>query len=74
MKAITMTPEKVEQALAIKDLTDPKNGVHAVNLVVERIKKHLSEQEGWPMPEIRRKDTPISSVTNDFDRLYFPPD
>lgn len=69
-----MNSEKAEQALAIKDLTDPKNGVHAINLVVEKIRQHLSGQEGWPTPEIRRKDTPISSVTNDFDRLYFPPD
>ncbi|MFH1780483.1 MAG: hypothetical protein ABH841_00515 [Candidatus Nealsonbacteria bacterium] len=69
-----MSPEKVEQALAIKDLTDLKNGVHAINLVVEKIKQHLSKQKGWPVPEIRRKDTPISSITNDLDRLYFPPD
>jgi len=74
MKTMVMSPEKVEQALAIKDLTDPKNGVHAINLVIEKIRQHLSKQRGWPMPEIRRKDTPISSVTNDFDRLYFPPD
>lgn len=74
MKIMTMSPEKVKQALAIKDLTDSKNGVHAINLVIGRIRKSLSKKEEWHVPEIRRSDSPISSVTNDFDRLYFPPD
>jgi len=74
MKIMTMSPEKAKQALSIKDLTDPKNGIHAINLVVEKIRESLSKKEGWTTPEIRRNESPISSVTNDFDRLYFPPD
>ena len=69
-----MSSEKIKQALAIKDLTDPKNGVHAINLIIERIREALSQKEGWSTPEIRRSDSSISSVTNDFDRLYLPPD
>ena len=74
MKLIVMSSEKIKQALAIKDLTDPKNGVHAINLIIERIREALSQKEGWSTPEIRRSDSSISSVTNDFDRLYLPPD
>lgn len=74
MKAMLMSPEKVKQSLAISDLTDPKNGVHAINLAVERIKSCLSGIQGWPIPDLRRSDSPISSVANDFDRLYFPMD
>jgi phenylalanyl-tRNA synthetase alpha chain len=74
MKAMTMSPEKVKQALAIKDLTDPQNGIHAINLLIERIRTSLSQKEGWSTPDLRRSASPISSVTNDFDRLYFPAD
>jgi phenylalanyl-tRNA synthetase alpha chain len=41
-------------------------------MVVSKILDYLARKEGWPKPEIRRAN-PISSVTNDFDRLYFPP-
>lgn len=74
MKAMAMSPEKVKRALAIKDLTDPQNGVHAINLLIERIRIRLSQKEGWPTPDLKRSASPISSVANDFDRLYFPID
>lgn len=72
MKTIVMSPEKVKRALVIKDLTDPQNGVHAINLLIEKIRTRLSQKEGWPPPDLRRSTSPISSVANDFDRLYFP--
>lgn len=74
ISAMTMDSEKIEQALAIKDLTNPQNGIHAINLAIEKIKKPLSEKAGWPLLEVRRTDSPVSSVRNDFDRLYFPID
>lgn len=74
MKTIVMSSEKVKRALAIKDLTDPQNGVHAINLLIEKIRTRLSQKEGWPPPDLRRSTSSISSVANDFDRLYFPID
>jgi phenylalanyl-tRNA synthetase alpha chain len=74
VKAMVMSPEKLKQALAIKDLTDPRNGIHAINLLIERIKIRLSQKEGWPAVDLKRSASPISSVANDFDRLYFPVD
>ena len=71
---MVMSPEKVKRALAIKDLTDPQNGVHAINLLIERIRTRLSQKKGWPTPDLRRSISPISSVANDFDGLYFPID
>jgi len=68
-----ISPKRLEASLAIPDLSDPINGLHAINLVVDSIYKYLSRKDGWPKPEIRRGN-PISSVTNDFDRLYFPLD
>lgn len=74
MKTMVMSPEKVKGALAIKDLTDSQNGIHAINLLIERIRIHLSQKAGWPSPDLKRSASPISSVANDFDRLYFPID
>lgn len=71
MKTMAMSPEKVKGALAIKDLTDPQNGIHAINLLIERIRIRLSQKAGWPPPDLKRSASPISSVANDFDRLYF---
>jgi len=65
--------ERIGRALAIKDLTDPENGVHAINLVVKAIAEFFETKKGWPKPDIRRSG-PISSVANNFDRLYFPHD
>ena len=73
MKKEYISPERLSSSLAIIDLTDPKNGVHAVNLVVDKIYNYLSTKKDWPKPEIKRTK-PISSVANEFDRLYFPPD
>jgi phenylalanyl-tRNA synthetase alpha chain len=73
MKTNLISKERLAKALAIKDLSDPVNGVHAINLVVSKIFDYLAKKAGWPKPEIRRT-SPISSVENDFDRLYFPPD
>ena len=67
-----MWPERISRALAIPDLSDPQNGTHAVNLVVSEMAAYF-QAKGWPVPEIRRS-SPISSVTDNFDRLHFPAD
>ena len=73
MKREIISKERLAKALAIRDLSDPANGIHAISLVVSKILEYLTRKEDWPNPEIRRMG-PVSSVTNDFDRLYFPPD
>lgn len=73
MKISPMSKERLAQALSIKDLSDPANGIHAINMVVNQILNYLTQKDGWPKPEVRRT-CPISSIKNDFDRLYFPPD
>jgi len=68
-----MSPEKLQKALAVTDLSDPNNGIHAINLVVSEIERVLGNKAGWPTPEIIRR-SPISTIENEFDRLYFPAD
>lgn len=73
MKKEIMTPEKLHQSLSIKDLTDPANGIHAINLAVGKIANCLASAPGWPKLEIKRGN-PITTVADSLDRLYFPVD
>lgn len=68
-----MSAEKIKQSLAVPDLSDPRNGPHAINLAVDALVRHLSATEGYPEVQIYRKD-PICSVADNFDRLQFPAD
>jgi phenylalanyl-tRNA synthetase alpha chain len=53
-------------------LTSPVNGIHAINLIVYTIADAL-QVSGYPEPTIWRSH-PITTVANNFDKLYFPPD
>lgn len=68
-----MLPEDLESSLAVSDLTDPSNGIHAINLTLTSIIEGLQSILGWPVPEVHRHH-PIVSVEENFDRLYFPSD
>jgi len=73
MKKEIMTPERLAASLAIADLTDPKNGVHAVNLVVAKIQQALASTYSHSVVEEVRAD-PQVSVEHNFDDLLFPAD
>ncbi|HOH85075.1 MAG TPA: hypothetical protein PLS17_00020 [bacterium] len=73
MEKELMSPERLQASLASTDLTDPKNGIHAINLVIEKIHNFLSSKEGWPVPKIIRS-SPITTVLQNFDLLRFPID
>jgi phenylalanyl-tRNA synthetase alpha chain len=53
------------------DLTNPANGIHAVNLIVYKIAEALQVSD-YPEPTIWRSH-PITTVANNYDRLYVPP-
>lgn len=73
MKKKIMSPERLKVSLAIPDLTDPKTGIHVINLAIDNICHCLCSKEGWPKPEIRRSG-PITSIAKNYDRLLFPTD
>ncbi|MDJ0772485.1 MAG: hypothetical protein QNJ49_03505 [Mastigocoleus sp. MO_167.B18] len=52
------------------DLTNPANGIHTINLIVYKIAESLYESD-YPEPIIWLS-SPITTVTNNFDKLYFP--
>ena len=67
-----LTPEQVAQALALRDLSDEAQGVHAINLLVREIAEALQARYGL-VPEVHRGSR-IVSVEENYDRLYYPPD
>lgn len=74
MKHDIMSPEQLAKSLAIPDLSDPANGIHAINLMFEKFRIYLDGKaglNGWPALEVRRSN-PITSIANNFDRLLFP--
>lgn len=59
-------------ALAIRDLTDPASGPHAIQLVLDSITGALAAR--WSCPIRVHRAVPIVSARDNYDRLYIPPD
>jgi phenylalanyl-tRNA synthetase alpha chain len=67
-----MSFERLRDSLAVPDLTEPANGLHAVNIVVGAIQKLLKGSYDVSVEEIRA--SPQISVKENFDDLLFSPD
>lgn len=73
MKKEIMSSDRLAASLAVTDLTDPRNGVHAVNLLVDKIQRALAlAYTSTTVEEIRT--APQVSVADNFDNLLFPAD
>lgn len=73
MKKEVMSPERLAASLTIPDLTDPQNGTHAINLIIQRIRQALENiYTGTIIREVRTD--PIVSTKENFDDLLFPED
>jgi phenylalanyl-tRNA synthetase alpha chain len=59
-------------ALALRDLTDPARGPHAVQALLAAITTGLARDWG---AEVRvHRASPVVSARDNYDRLYYPPD
>ncbi len=68
-----MSNERREASLSAPDLTDPKNGVHVINIIVQKVQKALEEAyPGTSVGEFRT--SPVVTVEENFDALLFPHD
>jgi phenylalanyl-tRNA synthetase alpha chain len=67
-----LSAEQLSQALALRDLADEAQGVHAINLLVQEIASALQAKYRL-LPEIHRGSR-IVPVADNYDRLYYPPD
>ena len=63
----------LERALSLRDLTDPAQGPHAMQVLLARVAEGLHAL--WPGAELRvRRGDPIVTVADNYDRLGYPPD
>ena len=73
MKKEIMSPERLAASLAVLDLTDPQNGIHAINIVVNKVREGLKKTyPGIPVEEVRV--SPEITIKENFDDLLFPID
>lgn len=61
----------VRRLLAHRDLTDPRSGPHAVQLVVGAVEQALAEHADVPVH--RHHTNPVVPVVDNYDRLGYPP-
>jgi phenylalanyl-tRNA synthetase alpha chain len=62
--------DAVRRALCVRDLTDPAQGPHAIQLVVQAVIDALAR--GWGSELELRRASPIVSVADNYDRLRYP--
>jgi phenylalanyl-tRNA synthetase alpha chain len=58
---------ELQRALALRDLSDPAHGPHAMQLLLDAIHAAL------PVPVRVHRGSPIVSITDNYDRLNYPP-
>jgi phenylalanyl-tRNA synthetase alpha chain len=68
---IPLTPEETRRALALRDLTDPTEGEHAMQLAVDEVLTALERR--WGIPVRRHRANPVVPVSDNYDRLGYAP-
>ena len=66
-----LSPEALQRALSLRDLTDPAEGRHAMQLLLDAAVTALRDTWGCPVMEERAE--PIVTVADNYDRLLYPP-
>ncbi|MBP7862696.1 hypothetical protein KA183_13510 [bacterium] len=67
-----ITSGALERALHLRDLSDPLQGPHAMQLIVEEI--HTALARLWQCKSIIYRGSPVVSVEDNYDRLGYPPE
>jgi phenylalanyl-tRNA synthetase alpha chain len=67
----TLSPDHVAAALALRDLTDPAQGPHAVGLLLDAAVDALAGRWGSTVRVLR--SAPAVAVEDNYDRLGWPP-
>lgn len=62
----------IARALALRDLTDPRQGPHAIQLLLDHVVEALSTAWGASVRTVR--SSPIVPVRENYDRLGYAPD
>ncbi|EPX62203.1 Phenylalanyl-tRNA synthetase alpha chain [Cystobacter fuscus DSM 2262] len=72
MSVRILSTDAVRYALSIRDLTDPSSGPHAMQRLVDDVLAAL--REAWRCDVRLQRRSPIVSVSDNYDRLRYPPD
>ena len=67
-----LDPPALERALAVRDLTDPAQGPHAMQELLADVQRALTAAGGCLSRTCRAQ--PVVSVEDNYDRLLYPPD
>jgi len=69
----TLTTEELRAALATRDLADPAQGPHAIQLIADELRNAVGR--AWPEAEIRvRRDHPVVPLADNYDNLGYAAD
>ncbi|HWH65715.1 MAG TPA: hypothetical protein VNS99_06415, partial [Gaiellales bacterium] len=68
----TITPQQLSAALALRDLSDPAEGRHAMQLVADAITDALAAR--WRCPVVVYRAGPVVTVAENYELLGYPPD
>src|SRR6478752_1803955 len=68
----TITPLQLDAALALRDLSDPAAGPHAMQLVAAAITEALAAR--WRCPVVVHRAGPVVTVAENYELLGYPPD
>ncbi|MFY0526485.1 hypothetical protein ACN28I_26205 [Archangium gephyra] len=72
MSVCILSTDAVRRALSIRDLTDPAAGPHAMQRLVDDALAAL--RGAWRCDVLLHRRSPIVSVSDNYDRLRYPPD
>lgn len=67
-----MNPDELQRALAIRDLTDPAQGPHALQTMVADVAGNLSA--AWNCERRVVREHPVVSIADNYENLGFPAD
>ncbi|WBQ06332.1 PheS-related mystery ligase SrmL [Kribbella sp. CA-293567] len=65
-----LTAEELNSTLALRDLADPAQGPHAIQLIVDQLRTALGQ--AWPSTDAwARRDHPVVSLADNYDNLGY---
>ncbi|MEN0066661.1 MAG: hypothetical protein AAGA48_31295 [Myxococcota bacterium] len=68
----TLSNAAYRRAVALRDLTDPRHGTHAMQLLLQAMTTAL--QTPWQTQVIEHRANPVVPIEDNYDRLHYPPD
>jgi phenylalanyl-tRNA synthetase alpha chain len=68
----TLSASAIRRALELRDLTNPRQGPHAMQLMLDGIERAISAR--WSVPVRRQRAHPVVSLAENYDRLLIAAD